>query len=157
MYSYSNEVKRHNLCCEYYLKDDITTSTTATIPEDGIGGIFRFLSNMLMPVFKKAAPVIKTYVKSAPVQHGLKKMRKKAIQSAVNTASDVIAGRDPKERLKKDMIKIANITSDTVLGNNDDGKVKKKLKGKKRKNIYENLGRGPIKKFKKNISVFDIK
>ena len=57
----------------------------------GIGGIFRFLSNMLMPVFKKAAPVIKTYVKSAPVQHGLKKMRKKAIQSAVNTASDVIA------------------------------------------------------------------
>ena len=34
MYSYSNEVKRHNLCCEYYLKDDITTSTTATIPED---------------------------------------------------------------------------------------------------------------------------
>ena len=83
-------------------------------------------------------------------------MRKKAIQSGVNTASDVIAGRDPKERLKKDMIKIANITSDTVLGNNVDGKIKKKLKGKKRKNISVNLGRGPIKKFKKNISVFDI-
>ena len=28
----------------------------------GIGGIFRFLSNILMPVLKKVAPVIKTYV-----------------------------------------------------------------------------------------------
>ena len=63
----------------------------------GIGGIFRFLSNILMPVFKKAAPVIKTYVKSAPVQQGLKKIRKKAVKSAINTASDVVAGTQKKD------------------------------------------------------------
>ena len=32
MYSYSNEVKKHNLECEYYLKDDKTTDTTPTVP-----------------------------------------------------------------------------------------------------------------------------
>ena len=122
----------------------------------GIGGIFRFLSNILMPVFKKAAPVIKTYVKSDPVQRGLKKIRKKAVKSAINTASDVIAGRNPKNRLKKDMIKIANITSDTVLGNTSDKKKsKKQVKGKKRKNISVYSGRGITKKLKKKISVFD--
>ena len=100
----------------------------------GIGGIFRFLSNILMPVFKKAAPVIKTYVKSDPVQRGLKKIRKKAVKSAINTASDVVAGRNPKNRLKKDMIKIANITSDTVLGNTS---VKKKSANSlTKKNVY---------------------
>ena len=122
----------------------------------GIGGIFRFLSNILMPVFKKAAPVIKTYVKSDPVQQGLKKIRKKAVKSAINTASDVVAGRNPKKRLKKDMIKIANITSDTVLGNTcDKKKSKKQVKGKKRKNISVYSGRGITKKLKKKISVFD--
>ena len=122
----------------------------------GIGGIFRFLSNILMPVFKKAAPVIKTYVKSDPVQQGLKKIRKKAVKSAINTASDVVAGRNPKNRLKKDMIKIANITSDTVLGNTcDKKKSKKQVKGKKRKNISVYSGRGITKKLKKKISVFD--
>ena len=122
----------------------------------GIGGIFRFLSNILMPVFKKAAPVIKTYVKSAPVQQGLKKIHKKAVKSAINTASDVVAGRNPKKRLKKDMIKIANITSDTVLGNTSDKKKsKKQVKGKKRKNISVYSGRGITKKLKKKISVFD--
>ena len=124
----------------------------------GIGGIFRFLSNILMPVFKKAAPVVKSYVKSAPVQQGLKKIRKKAIKSAINTASDVVAGRNPKDRLKKDMIKIANITSDTVLGNTSNGtndKSKKQLKGKKRKNLSVYSGRGITKKLKKKISVFD--
>jgi len=122
----------------------------------GIGGIFRFLSNILMPVFKKAAPVIKTYVKSEPVQQGLKKIRKKAVKSAINTASDVVAGRNPKNRLKKDMIKIANITSDTVLGNTSDKKKsKKQVKGKKRKNISVYSGRGITKKLKKKVSVFD--
>lgn len=124
----------------------------------GIGGIFRFLSNILMPVLKKAAPVVKTYVKSAPVQQGLKKIRKKAIKSAINTASDVVAGRNPKDRLKKDMIKIANITSDTVLGNTSNGtndKSKKQLKRKKRKNLSVYSGRGITKKLKKKISVFD--
>ena len=122
----------------------------------GIGGIFRFLSNILMPVFKKAAPVIKTYVKSDPVQQGLKKIRKKAVKSAINTASDVVAGRNPKNRLKKDMIKIANITSDTVLGNTSvKKKSKKHVKGKKRKNISVYSGRGITKKLKKKISVFD--
>ena len=124
----------------------------------GIGGIFRFLSNILMPVLKKAAPVVKTYVKSAPVQQGLKKIRKKAIKSAINTASDVVAGRNPKDRLKKDMIKIANITSDTVLGNTSNGtndKSKKQLKRKKRKNLSVYSGRGITKRLKKKISVFD--
>ena len=122
----------------------------------GTGGIFCFLSNMLMPVFKKAAPVIKTYVKSEPVQQGLKKIRKKAVKSAINTASDVVAGRNPKNRLKKDMIKIANITSDTVLGNTSDKKKsKKQVKGKKRKNISVYSGRGITKKLKKKVSVFD--
>ena len=122
----------------------------------GIGGIFRFLSNILMPVFKKAAPVIKTYVKSEPVQQGLKKIRKKAVKSAINTASDVVAGQNPKNRLKKDMIKIANITSDTVLGNTSDKKKsKKQVKGKKRKNISVYSGRGITKKLKKKVSVFD--
>ena len=103
-----------------------------------------------MPVFKKAAPVIKTYVKSEPVQQGLKKIRKKAVKSAINTASDVVAGRNPKNRLKKDMIKIANITSDTVLGNTSDKKKsKKQVKGKKRKNISVYSGRGITKKLKK--------
>ena len=37
----------------------------------GIGGIFRFLSNILLPVFRKAAPVIKKIAKSAPVKKGL--------------------------------------------------------------------------------------
>ena len=32
MYSYSNEVKKHNLNCEYYLKDEETTNTTIAIP-----------------------------------------------------------------------------------------------------------------------------
>ena len=32
MYSYSNEVKVHNLNCEYYLKDAKTENTTVTIP-----------------------------------------------------------------------------------------------------------------------------
>ena len=34
MYSYSNEVKKHNLECEYFLKDAITTDTSPTIPTD---------------------------------------------------------------------------------------------------------------------------
>ena len=102
-----------------------------------------------MPVVRKAAPVIKSYVKSAPVQRGLKKIRKKALKSAVNTAADMVSGRNPKNRLKKDMIKIANITTDTVLGNNETGKVKKKLKGKKRKNSSVYFGRGTVKKQKK--------
>ena len=42
----------------------------------GIGGIFRFLSNILLPVFRKAAPVIKKIAKSAPVKKGLKKNKK---------------------------------------------------------------------------------
>ena len=32
MYSYSHEVKNHNLECEYFLKDAITTDTSPTIP-----------------------------------------------------------------------------------------------------------------------------
>ena len=43
----------------------------------GIGGIFRFLSNILLPVFRKAAPVIKKIAKSAPVKKGLKNVLKK--------------------------------------------------------------------------------
>ena len=38
----------------------------------GIGGIFRFISNILSPVFRKAVPVIKKIAKSAPVKKGLK-------------------------------------------------------------------------------------
>ena len=48
------------------------------------------------------------------------------------------------------MIKIANITSDTVLGNTSNGKAKKQVKGKKRKNISVYSGRGITKKQKKN-------
>lgn len=91
----------------------------------GIGGIFHALARIIKLVIKKAAPAIKSYVKSAPVQRGLKN-RKKAIQSAVNTTSDLIAGQNPKERLKNDMVKIANITSNTELPNQDSGKVKKR-------------------------------
>ena len=39
----------------------------------GIGGIFRSFLNLLLPVFKKAAPIIKSVAKSAPVKKGLKK------------------------------------------------------------------------------------
>ena len=39
----------------------------------GIGGIFRFFSKILLPVFKKAAPIIKSVAKSAPVKKDLKK------------------------------------------------------------------------------------
>ena len=31
MYSYSNEVKKHNLNCEYYLKDSKTDNTTVAV------------------------------------------------------------------------------------------------------------------------------
>ena len=110
-----------------------------------------------MPVFKKAAPVIKNYVKSAPVQQGLKKIRKKALKSAINSASDLVGGRNPKNRLKKDMVKIAKITSSTVLGNKEGGKLKKKARSKKRKNGSVYFGRGlPKKNNKKKISVYDL-
>ena len=66
----------------------------------GIGGIFCFLSNILLPVFRKAAPVIKKIAKSAPVKKGLK-IFFKALKSAVNSASDLIAGQNPKNGLKK--------------------------------------------------------
>ena len=128
----------------------------------GIGGIFRSFLNLLLPVFKKAAPIIKSVATSAPVKKGLKKIGKKAVKSAINSASDLIDGRNPKNRLKKDLVKIANITSDTVsnsiLNNNKPKKVKKKLKKKKKVNTSVYFGHGTknkkIKKIKK-ISVYD--
>ena len=65
-----------------------------------IGGIFHALAKIVKPVIKKAVPAITNYVKSAPVQKGLKSIRKKALKSVVNSTSDMFAGRNPKERLK---------------------------------------------------------
>ena len=53
------------------------------------------------------------------------------------------------------MVKIANITSNTVLPNKDSGKVKKEiLSGKKRKATSACFEKGSNKK-KKRIGVFD--
>ena len=111
----------------------------------GIGGIWRFFP-ILFSLFKKAAPALvkkaapalKKIVKSSAVQDGLKQI-KKAVKSAVNSASDLIAGRNPKDRLKKDMTKIVDITtnavSKSVLDNNNSNnkKINKKVRRKKRK------------------------
>ena len=107
-----------------------------------------------MPVFRKAAPIVKSYVKSAPVQRGIKKIRKKALKSAMSSVSDLMSGQNPKSRLKKDMVKVAKIASDTVLGDNQRTNFKKPVrKSRKRSAVY--FGRGKSKKFKK-ISVFDL-
>ena len=54
----------------------------------GIGGIWRFFSNVLLPLFKKAAPALikkiapalKKIVKSSAVQDGLKQIKKQSNQ-----------------------------------------------------------------------------
>ena len=109
-----------------------------------------------MPVFRKAAPVVKSFIKSKPVQQGMKKIKKRVIKSAANSANDIIAGRNPKNRLKKDLVKIAKITSDTVLDNSSKTKIKNKKRPKNRRNSSLYFGRGAKKKSNKKISVYDM-
>ena len=106
-----------------------------------------------MPIIKKAAPVIVKFAKKKSVQKGLKKIGKKAIKSATNSVGDMIEGKNPKERLKKDLVKIAKITTNTVLGNEPNGNGKKKSRANKRKHTTSIFRKGSVKS--KKYSVFD--
>ena len=134
----------------------------------GIGGIWRFFP-FLFSIFKrtapalikKATPALKKIIKSSAVQDGLKQIKKKAVKSAVNSASDLISGRNPKDRLKKDMTKIVDITANAVSksvlddNNNNNKKINKKVKRKKRKNEGVYFGNGKIKKKLSKRSIYD--
>ena len=108
----------------------------------GIGGIFRFISRMFIPVMRKVVPAVKTLAKTPSVKKGLKKIQNKAVESAMNSVVDLASGKSPKQRLQKDMSTVANIAKHAILD--------KKKRGKKRKKQKTFFG---AKKFRK--SVFD--
>lgn len=102
----------------------------------GLGGLFKMLARFIVPLFKKSVPVVKQLVQS---KSG-KKIRKQVLKSAVNTATDLIQGTDPKKRLKKDLIKVAKIAKKSVNRQLNSRVNKKKIPplfGKKRVSIFD--------------------
>lgn len=69
---------------------------------NGFGSVLSGLFRVLVPFLKRGA---KTAIRSAPVQRALKSAKKSAIKAAGNAAGEVLAGRNPKERVKIDLKK----------------------------------------------------
>ena len=91
----------------------------------GIASIFRFFSNLLFPLFKKSVPIVKAVLKNKSVKKGIRKLKKQATKTAVNSTIDLVKGKSPKHRIQKDMAKVKSILEETMSNSSKPHKRKK--------------------------------
>lgn len=106
----------------------------------GIASFFSSIARFLIPLFRKGIPVAKAIMKTPAGKTGLKKLKKAALKTAINTSGGILSGDGPRktgQKLKKDLKNIAKAAAKSSVKIGAE-LISKKKKAKKKNGKMKN-------------------
>ena len=97
----------------------------------GIGGILRLAKSVFSPLLSKMGTAAVSAVKSKTGQKAIKALKKQAIDSSLNLATDVLSGKNLKDSLDDEVLNVKEKSLQKLAGLRETMNRKRKAKTQK--------------------------